>query len=79
MKKAKLMVAVLLLAVAPAAAAQTLDELARLVREAAGSEARINQEREARFVRERDQQRELLAEARRELADENARSGRLKD
>jgi biopolymer transport protein ExbB len=79
MKKAKLMVAVLLLAVAPAAAAQTLDELARLVREAAGSEARINQEREARFVRERDQQRELLAEARRELADENARSDRLKD
>ena len=56
------------------ASAQTLDELARIVREAATTEAQINQEREARFVRERDNQRELLAQARRELANENARS-----
>lgn len=60
------------------ASAQTLDELARIVREAATTEAQINQEREARFVRERDNQRELLAQARRELANENARSDRLR-
>jgi biopolymer transport protein ExbB len=58
--------------------AQTLDELAEIVRKAAGTEAQINQEREARFVRERDSQRELLAEARRELEDENARSDLLR-
>jgi biopolymer transport protein ExbB len=60
------------------ASAQSLEELARIVREAATSEAKINQEREARFVRERDNQRQLLAEARQELADENARSDRLR-
>ena len=43
--------------------AQTLDELARTVREAASVEAQINREREARFQRERDNQRQLLAEA----------------
>ena len=48
------------------AAAQSLEELARMVSEAASSEAAINQEREARFVRERNNQRELLEQARRE-------------
>ena len=60
------------------ASAQTLDELARIVREAATTETQINQEREARFVRERDNQRALLAQARQELANENARSDRLR-
>jgi biopolymer transport protein ExbB len=60
------------------ASAQSLDELARLVREAAQAEAQINQEREARFVSERDQQQRLLAEARAELAAENTRSDRLR-
>ena len=59
-------------------AAQTLDELARKVREAATTEASINQEREALFVRERDKQSELLAQARRELESENARSDGLR-
>ena len=68
-----------LLVIASNASAQNLEELARMVREAATSEARINQEREARFVREREQQRELLAQARQELAAENTRSDRLKD
>ena len=58
--------------------AQTLDELARSVREAATTEAGINQEREARFVRERDQQTRLLAQARQELANENTRSDGLR-
>ncbi len=67
------------LAVPPVASAQTLDELARIVREAAQSETRINQQREASFVKERDQQQDLLARARQELATENARSDRLRD
>jgi biopolymer transport protein ExbB len=58
--------------------AQTLDELANIVRQAANTEAQINQEREARFVRERNNQRALLGEARQELANENARSDRLR-
>jgi len=66
-----------LLAVASTASAQTLDELARLVREAASSEARINQERENRFLAERDRQKELLQLARQQLALENDRSGGL--
>jgi biopolymer transport protein ExbB len=72
------LLAALSITVSLPASAQTLDELARIVREAATTEAQINQEREARFVRERDNQRELLAQARRELANENARSDRLR-
>jgi biopolymer transport protein ExbB len=70
---------VAVLAVPPVASAQTLDELARIVREAAQSETRINQQREASFVKERDKQQDLLARARQELATENARSDRLRD
>jgi biopolymer transport protein ExbB len=65
-------------AVSSTASAQTLDELARIVREAARSETRINQQREASFVTQRDQQQNLLAQARQELATENARSDRLR-
>jgi len=79
MKAICMMLAVVTLAAAPVAGAQDLEELARMVRQAAASEAAINQEREARFVRERDQQRELLAQARNELAAENARSDQLKE
>jgi biopolymer transport protein ExbB len=67
------------LAASPVASAQTLDELARIVREAAQSETRINQQREASFVTERDNQQNLLARARQELAAENARSDQLRD
>lgn len=79
MNMLRLIFAATLLAAAPMASAQTLDELARMVREAATGEAKINQEREARFVRERDNQRQLLAEARQELAGENTRSDNLRD
>jgi len=79
MNRVSPILAVILLLMAPVTGAQNLDELARMVREAASSEASINQEREARFVRERDNQRELLAQARNELAAENARSDRLKE
>ena len=61
------------------ASAQTLEELARMVRDAASSEAKINQEREAEFVRERNNQGKLLAEARQELSDENTRSDHLRE
>jgi biopolymer transport protein ExbB len=63
----------------PAAEAQTLEELAGIVREAANTEAKINQEREAQFVRERNNQNKLLGQARQELADENSRSDRLRE
>lgn len=69
----------LALLVAPVVSAQTLDELEQLVREAAQTEAQINQEREARFLSERNNQQQLLAEAREELARENTRSERLRD
>ena len=61
------------------AGAQSLDDLAKLVQEAAGAEARINQEREAEFLRERNRQMVLLDKAREELASENARSERLRN
>jgi len=73
-----LVLATALTAAAPALPAQTLDDLARAVREAAGAEAKMNREREDRFQRERDNQRQLLAEARAELADENGRSASLR-
>jgi biopolymer transport protein ExbB len=79
MKKLHAVMVAASLAMAPCAMAQSLDELARMVREAASSEARINQQREAQFVSERDSQQKLLAEARRELADQNRRSDELRD
>jgi biopolymer transport protein ExbB len=78
MKMLKLMVIAALVAVSGNAAAQTLEELAEIVRRAATEEAQINQEREAEFLRERNNQRNLLTQAQRELAQEEARSDRLK-
>ena len=59
--------------------AQSLDDLARLVREAANQEASINSEREARFVADRDRQRQLLDEAVQELSDEKSRGDALRE
>jgi biopolymer transport protein ExbB len=78
LKRLAVLLAGALLALAPVLPAQTLDDLAREVREAAVSEIGINAAREARFLSERDRQRELLADARAELADENTRSERLR-
>jgi biopolymer transport protein ExbB len=74
----RLLLAAALLLTALPARAQSLEELARSVREAARAEGQINQEREARFLQARDQQLQLLAEARAELAVENERSDRLR-
>ena len=79
MKKLILTIAVTAAVTLPAlASAQTLEELARMVSDAAQTEAQINQEREARFVRERNNQQQLLQQARQELANENTRSDRLR-
>ena len=79
MKRLGILFAMSFCVMCSSAAAQTLDELARIVRDAVNSEAKINQEREAQFVRERNNQNNLLAEARRELTDENSRSDRLRE
>jgi len=78
MKKLIIMMAACAVAIAGSAAGQTLEELARIVEQAVADEGKINQEREARFVRERDNQRNLLAQARQELRNEEARGDRLK-
>jgi biopolymer transport protein ExbB len=78
MKFLHLLLTSILICLAPAAGAQSLDDLARIVQEAADSEAGINREREARFIRERNLQRQLLDEARRELSEEGVRSDRLR-
>jgi len=58
--------------------AQTLDELAEIVSRAASSEGKINKEREAQFLSERDNQRNLLAQAKAEKQREEKRSDDLK-
>jgi biopolymer transport protein ExbB len=79
MKHLRIIIAASAFLLAPLANAQTLDELARIVREAASSETRINEQREAEFVRDRNQQRDLLAAAQQELAAANALSDRLRE
>lgn len=78
MKKLALMTAAAFLLFAVTAGAQTLDELAEMVRQAASAEGQINKEREARFLAERDNQRNLLSEARAERRREEKRSDDLK-
>ncbi|MBT8071234.1 MAG: hypothetical protein HKP21_12760 [Xanthomonadales bacterium] len=72
-------VAVALLVCSVTAGAQTLDELAEIVRQAASSEGQINEEREAQFLQERNNQRNLLAQARAEKQREEKRSDDLKN
>ncbi len=57
---------------------QTLEDLAQQVQRAATEEGKINAEREAEFQRDRNNQRQLLAEAQAEKAAQEARSDRLK-
>jgi biopolymer transport protein ExbB len=56
----------------------TLDDLANKVRQAATEEGQFNKEREAEFQRDRNNQRNLLAQARRDLAAQEKRSDDLK-
>jgi biopolymer transport protein ExbB len=79
MKRLSILLAMSFGVLCSTAGAQTLEELARIVRDAVNTEAKINQEREAQFVRERNNQNNLLAQARQELTDENRRSDRLRE
>ena len=78
MKKSSIFISFVMLTFSVAVGAQTLDELAEIVRRAASSEGQINQEREAEFLSERDNQRKLLAEANAEKKHEEKRSDDLK-
>jgi len=78
MKNLATVITMVAMAFSVSTGAQTLEELAEIVRQAANTEGQINQEREARFLRERDNQRALLAEARAEKAREEKRSDDLK-
>lgn len=78
MKKISIMIAAVLLAFSVNAGAQTLDELAEIVRQAANSEGKINKERETQFLAERNNQRNLLAQAKAEKKREEKRSDDLK-
>ena len=79
MKYSVLIISALLLALLGSAAfAQSLDDLKREVEQSVREEGRINQEREQEFINARNQQRQLLAQARAELQSEERRSDRLK-
>ena len=58
--------------------AQTLDDLRREIELSVEQEGRINQQREQEFINARNQQRQLLANARSDLRSEERRSDRLK-
>ena len=75
MKKLSFIMAVSMLMISATATAQTLDELAEIVRNAANAEGQINKEREAQFLRERDNQRNLLAQAKAEKKREEKKGG----
>lgn len=78
MRKFNIIIAASMLLAANFATAQTLDELAEIVRQAANSEGKINQAREAQFLSDRNNQRNLLAQAKAELRREEKRSDDLK-
>ncbi|AKS40854.1 MotA/TolQ/ExbB proton channel family protein [Wenzhouxiangella marina] len=83
--KSKILLFVAALVVAPLGAqaqdsqTQTLEDLLRVVEQAASEEARVDQDRLQRFIRERANQRQLLDEARAELARQEARAERLRN
>ncbi|RFF30301.1 MotA/TolQ/ExbB proton channel family protein [Wenzhouxiangella sediminis] len=80
MSMTRLLIAVLALAMPFAASAQdTLDELLQQVQQAAQEEQRVDQQRLQRFINERNNQRQLLEEARAELRAEEQRSDRLQN
>lgn len=67
-----------LMAVTSQAQDMSLDELLNVVKRAATESSRENQQREAEFKRQRDQQRNLLAQARNQLAALERRTEELK-
>ena len=67
MKKLSIIISAAMLMVANFASAQTLEELAEIVRQAADTEGKINKAREDEFLRDRNNQRNLIAQAKAEL------------
>jgi biopolymer transport protein ExbB len=78
-KLSTIFAAAVLLMSSVTAGAQTLEELAEIVRQAASSEGQINKDREAQFLQERNNQRNLLAQAKAEKQREEKRSDDLKN
>ncbi len=78
MKKLNIVFATTLLVISGSLFGQTLDELARIVEQAVTSEGQINQEREAEFRSERNNQRNLLGQAQRDLRAQETRGDNLK-
>jgi hypothetical protein len=78
-RKILILIAALVAAPMGVQAQETLEQLLRQVEQAASAEARVDQERLQRFIRERNNQRQLLEEARAELRREEQRSERLRN
>ncbi len=78
MKKLIITFTAMALVVSASVSGQTLEELARMVEKAATEEGQINQQREAEFLSERNNQRSLLAQARKDLRNEEIRGDNLK-
>ena len=76
-KASLLALACVVLQASPSFAAASLDELLQQTRTIRDRESEANKAREAKFLAERNQQAQLLAEARREKADAEARSRQL--
>ncbi len=77
MKKLALILTALL-TLSGGVSAQSLSDLYRQVQKAVAEEGKINKQREAEFVSARNRQRQLLAQAKAELASEEIRSKALK-
>ncbi len=77
MKKLLIIMASLMVSVGLQAQQNPLQQLAEEVQRAAQQQGQINREREAQFVRERNRQRELLQQARNELAEQRRISDQL--
>ena len=80
MKYSRSIISALLLTVfSSTAIAQSLDDLYREVEQSVQQEGRINQQREQEFINARNQQRQMLAQARADRESEERRSDRLKN
>ena len=74
----KVLVVTLLMGLSPALWAASADDLLKQVQDSSRAAAKVNEKREQRFVKNRDQQVELLRQAENELASAKARADRIK-
>ena len=80
MKKTRMLLVLLFAALfsTTAFSAQSLDSLLKQVKQARAEEARMNKQREAEFLKDKNRQAQLLANAKAKLAAEKARGEKLK-